>query len=299
MRRRNYKSIQIMTMVITMGLLAGCAELSDDKIEENVNKQVEKVNNSISKTVQNATIDWMDETKQNGLNNKLSLKQEIGSATSVLLHNEVGNIEVKTTSDDQMTVSTTIWVNKERASEKDLHAILDNAETEVIADGDQLKIVTHPKDHPKHNMWDWAQDKYGYSEMSIDYVVEIPAGITSYEITSNVGSLQLSNLEGKYDVHNDVGSILIEGARIVGESRIQSSTGSVQLGIDRMDSDSRLEAATEVGSIIAKLADSLACDLETVTELGQVTGADLGESKRNGGGPLLKLRTSIGSITVE
>jgi hypothetical protein len=162
-----------------------------------------------------------------------------------------------------------------------------------------LKIVTHPKDDPERNLWDWAHKKYGYSEFIIEYTVELPANVNRYEISSSVGNISLSGLNGTYDVHSDVGTIRLDGARIVGESRVQSETGSIKLGIDQMDSESSLKAGTEVGSINATLADSLECDLETNTELGQVTGATPGLNKINGGGPQLSLNTSVGAITVE
>lgn len=286
-----------MTFVATLGFLAGCSELSDNRIEQSVNKSIQEVNDAVSKTVQTASLEWYDETKRKGVNGTHSLAQPVGSATGIILHNEVGNIDVKAAADDQITVKTTIWASR-KSSQEDFQSILDNAVTEVIAEGKQLRIVTRPKDDPKQNLWDWAQDKYGHSELFIEYDVGLPVSVKSYEISSNVGAIHLNQLEGNYKVHNEVGSITIDGARIIGPSSVKSETGSIQLGIDQMDSKSSFNVATEVGSIRADLAATLECNIETATELGQVTGAEVGESERNGGGPKLSLSTSIGAITV-
>lgn len=112
-------------------------------------------------------------------------------------------------------------------------------------------------------------------------------------------SITLTGLSGSYDVDNDVGRIVIVDAGITGESKVNTSTGSIELSIGRMESGGNLYVNADIGSIEATLADSVNCDLETNADIGGVDGAPKGKSKRGDGGPLLSLNASVGAITVK
>ncbi|MNP52140.1 hypothetical protein D3C76_1465100 [compost metagenome] len=96
-----------------------------------------------------------------------------------------------------------------------------------------------------------------------------------------------------------MGTINIEGAEIQGKSAISSDVGSIQLGMDLMESDSNLDVETDVGSIQVNLAETVKCKLKIDSDLGQVVGASKGTSDINGGGPVLSLISAVGSITVD
>lgn len=289
----HYKSILIAAFV-SVGILSGCTN-NAEKIQNDIGVAVEGMRD----TVQSTASEWGEELKRNGIHKEISFSQEVGSSVSGLqVDNEVGNIVVKGTSSDNINVTATIWSLDKSSRNDKYQEIMDHAEIAVIVDGDQLEVVTHPKGNEKITMWKWAKKEYGFSNFSIDYVVEIPDTMSGYDISSGVGEINLSNLKGIYNVHNNVGSISIEGAHIEGKSSVASETGSLQLGIDQMESESSLRAKTEVGTIGATLAESLQCSLETKTEVGSITGASKGKSDINGGGPLLSLTSSVGSITV-
>jgi len=296
--RRNRKSRMItttVTAIVALGLLAGCSQLFHPT-EEKINKSIGKAA-AIGDKVQGTAFEWIEQVKKDGIHSSLSLTQEVGSASGVVFNHEVGNIEITSTSSDKVTVKTTIWTKKNSPLKSDHQAILDKAETSAIVKGDILEILTHSKDDSKLDIWAWAQKKYGNSDFFIDYEVELPATVTHFEVSNNVGEINLRNLEGTYRIHNNVGSIHIEGAHITGDSDIQSDTGSLQLGIEQIEPAGSLKASTEIGSIHAVLASTLECDLKTKSELGQITGASNGPI--NGGGPLLSLSTAIGSINVD
>lgn len=289
-----YRSMLIAALV-SVGLLSGCTNDVDETIKVGIGEATQ----SIGETVGNVASEWSDELKRNGIHKEISLTQKVDPSVSILqLDNEVGNIEVKGTSEDNITVNATIWSLDKSSRDDKYQEMMDNAEIAVVIHGDQMEIVTHPKGNEKLNMWKWAKKEYGFSNFSIDYTVEIPDKVNSYDISSEVGEINLSHLKGIYDVHNNVGSISIEGAHIQGESKVESETGSLQLSIDQMEGESSLDVRTEVGSIDANLAESLQCSLKTKTEVGVITGANKGESDINGGGPLLSLTSSVGSITV-
>lgn len=285
---------KLLTIITGLGiLLAGCdgiADKSADVIKQGVNEAV-----AMGNTVSDKALDW----KKDGIRKDLSAAQAAGSALKLHLENKVGNIEMKAASGDQINVNATIWSQNDSSRKAEYEEIMDNAEISIIKNGEQLDVVTHPKGDEKHDLWEWAKDKYGKSNFSIEYVVEIPASMNSFEIISDVGEIHLSDLKGTYHISNHVGRIHIERAHITGKSSVESEAGSLRLSINEMDSKSSLKAVTKVGSINAALADSLECSLQIDSEVGRITGAAKGKSDINGGGPLLSLTSSVGSIAIE
>lgn len=291
--RKSY-TVTLSAAVLALVLLTGCGELTDqanEVIERSVEEAVE-----IGDKAQSATVDWIEQVKADGINKELSTSQETGTASVLQLDNIVGNIEVKAGTRDKVIVSAKVWSMKDKTVFQD---ILDQAEVSVIVHGDTLEILTHPKGNTKQNLWDWAEDKYGVSDLTIDYIVEVPDLINSYEISNQVGEINLNDLKGTYQVSNQVGSVNIDGAHILGESSVKSEAGSLRLVINDMASDSSLNAMTEVGSIQTTLEQALKCNLDIKSELGKITGANRGENEINGGGPLLSLTSSVGSIDVD
>ncbi|OAB45391.1 hypothetical protein [Paenibacillus glacialis] len=296
--RRHYKPM-LLAGFVSLALLSGCAKNANEVIQTSIGEATQAIE-TIGDTVKDTASEWGDQLKRTGIHKEIVLSQEVDSSVSVLhLANEVGSIEVKGSSEDKINVSATIWSLDKSSRDDKYQEMMDNAEIIAVVSGDQLKITTHPKGNEKLDLWKWAKKEYGFSNFGIDYVVEIPNTVNGFNISSEVGGINLSNLKGIYDVHSEVGTIIIEGAHIQGKSNVGSETGSIKLAIDQMEDDSRLEANTEVGSIHANLAESLQVSLETDSEIGSITGAPKGTSDINGGGPLLSLTTSVGSITIE
>ncbi|MOA09638.1 hypothetical protein D3C78_1294880 [compost metagenome] len=118
------------------------------------------------------------------------------------------------------------------------------------------------------------------------------------DVSNDVGQVSLANVSGEYRIQNDVGTIEIAGAHFMGNSSVKSSTGSIVLDAQQIDKDAGLEAVADIGSIEAKLADKVSCILDIKTDVGSISGASKGESKRGDGGPRISLSTSVGSIDV-
>ncbi|OMD91751.1 hypothetical protein BSK49_05610 [Paenibacillus odorifer] len=316
MKKSNTTSVMAAVAVLSIVLLAGCTELpgrqsANNELGKNITEDVQqnigeavkqelgKAAASVEQAVQDTATKVVDEVKANSISKELSLSKEIGSASVLSMNNAVGEIEVTSTTGDQINVSATILAHNSSAHKADRQKILDDAEISIDVSDDTLKVSTNSKSNPKKDLWTWAQDKYGYSDFSINYTIEIPTRMDEYQITNNVGQIRLRNLDGNYRIVSNVGAIDIEGANITGKSTLESNTGSIRMDIAGMKSDSRLKATTNVGSLNAVLADGVKCSLVAKSDLGQITGVEGGKRDVNGGGPLLSLSSDIGAITVE
>lgn len=295
---------------VLLALAAGCGPAEKQTLqqqwEQTVGNTVDSVSQSLSDTAASvqqsvalAAGEWKDDLTFTGRSHELSTTGEIGTTGKLQLENAVGRLEIKKGTSDQIVVKATIQAADLPARSEKLDRLFEQSEVSVIPQGNVAQVRVHAKGKSDQNLWDWAQKELHFTEFRIDYVVEVPAGIQEFEVTNNVGEITASGLTGTYRLTGDVGSIKVEDARLSGESSITTATGSLNLGILAMDSGSRLQARADVGSITATLDPSVACDLETRSELGAIHGVPEGSSERGGGGPLVALETSIGSITVQ
>ncbi|WP_410514982.1 hypothetical protein PaeBR_11665 [Paenibacillus sp. BR2-3] len=311
--RNNYKPV-LAAVVLSMVLLVGCTELpgkADSNPGQNTAEEVvqqdfgaalqQKIGEAtanIEQNVENAVDQVTESVKSKGVSEQLSVSEEIGSSSVLDIDNPVGEIKVLPASGNQMTVNATLWFKNNPSHEDDRQQILDNAEVSIQIAGDEVKVSTYAKDDPQKDIWSWAQDKVDYSDFSVDYVIEVPDGVDTFQITNNVGEVNLRDLKGTYRIVSNIGAVNISGAEVTGKSTVETNTGSIHLEIAGMSADSSLKAKTDIGGLTAVLDDSLKCSLETKSELGAITGAPGGKSIINGGGPLLSLFSSVGSITI-
>lgn len=287
---KRLKPVTIAAAAVVFVMLAGCTS-----VEEKAGEVARKTVESLEQTV-NSQVDNLKETKESL---KLSTSAPSESASAMSLENDVGDIELEPVTGNEITVEVTIWAQKRSTKEEELKKVTEQATVSIKPDGNKVKIYTHAKDDPDKDLWEWADKNLGYSDFSIDYRIGLPEAISAIDIHNNVGSVIISGLKGSYQVESDVGSIEIKDAGFNGESRIAASTGSINLEVSQMESEANVYVKADIGSIVAKLADSLDLDLETKADLGDISGAAKGTSQRGSGGPLLSLETSVGSITVK
>ena len=315
MKKNNNTAIIAAVAVLSIALLSGCRELpgkeaADNQLEQRlsgsfqqeaaqaVKQGISAATVNVGEAVQNTTDMIEDKINTDGISRDYSASLPAGSATVLKLDNALGEIAAVSGSGDEIAVKATVIVH-DRSGDEEAAGILDQAEVSIERRGDTLTVSTHAKDNPKKNLWDWAQKKYGDSDFSINYEIELPEAVSRYEINNNVGAIQLRGLQGTFQIVSNVGAITLQDAVITGKSSIQSNTGSIGLGINGLTTDSSLKARSDIGKITADLADSLQCTVEANSELGHIAGAVDGKQQDyNGGGPLVSLTTQIGAISV-
>ncbi|MDT3424489.1 putative small secreted protein [Paenibacillus forsythiae] len=270
------------------------AESFGETVRQNVGETADSAAQAIGDTAEHVS----DQLKSPGISTELSTRSPVGSASTLVVDNSVGDIDVEPGSGDDLKVSATLTAYNTPGGKDNSQRIIDSAEVSIKESGGQLKVNVHPKDKPDTDLWSWASRTYGTSNFSISYRIETPVSIDRYDIKSDVGKIKLHGLSGAYRISGEVGSVRIEDARITGKSSIDTDTGSISLDIAAMDSDSSLTASTDVGSINTTLGPSVSCTLDADNDLGRVTGVPAGRSDINGGGPLLSLSSSIGAISV-
>ncbi|RCX19755.1 hypothetical protein DFP94_104209 [Fontibacillus phaseoli] len=286
---KGFRPVTLTAAAVVLAMLAGCTGV-DEKAKEVVGTTVGALEQTVDSQV--------NKLKESGEALELSTSAPVGAASEFTLENAVGDIEVKQITGNEITVEVKIWTQKRTSRENDLKSVFEQATVSIKPDGNKVEIYTHAKDDPDKNLWEWGRKNLNYSEFSIDYVIGLPEGISTFDIDSNVGDVSLTGLKGSYQVKNDVGSIEVKDAGITGESKISTATGSIDLGVSLMESGGNLSVKADIGSIDVNLADSLNLDMETKADVGDISGSPKGKSQRGSGGPLLSLETSVGAINV-
>lgn len=289
----NYYKRAAAAATLSVMLLAGCDTVNDtaQKFRQDAHEVAQAAGDSVTGKMNSIT----DRIKSGGQHIERTAERDIGSESVLYIDHKVGSINIVPGAGKTASVKTTIWF----LNEKSYRSIVENAETSLVTKNGKLEIVTNPIGDPGRDLWEWAESKYGYSEFLIDYEIQVPAAIKSFDIANDVGSITMNHLNGTYQVDNNVGTIAVEDAQLAGKSSIKSEAGSVQIGISGMEKDSSLTAKTNVGSIHAALADTLACTLKLDSDLGIISGGSRGTTEINGGGPQITLSSSVGAISVE
>lgn len=284
-------------------LLAGCTPLSGkqqgggENLSQSIQDGIGRAVSGVETSVREAAQDIKQDIKANALSAGLDASQDIGSAVKVTVNNEVGDITVVPVSGNTLSARAQLYGNTSRLAGK-WEELVANTELSVRIEKGSAIVAVHPKGNVSQNLWSWAQKQYGFSDFSIDYIIDLPEEMNDLQLTTEVGDLDLSGLNGRFDIKNSVGEIRITDTRVTGSSSVASETGSITLSLSSLGGEG-LEAKTSVGSIVALLPDSLSSTVTARTEVGTISGISKGTSELNGGGTPLKLTTEVGSIKVE
>lgn len=127
------------------------------------------------------------------------------------------------------------------------------------------------------------------------------------DVNTSGGSIKIDRARGEVDAHTSGGSITVN--EVMGTINANTSGGSIKARISRQpDSDCRL--TTSGGSVTVYLAEDIAVNVDAgtsggsvhtefpVTVKGKINPRNL-KTQFNGGGPLLYLHTSGGSIYIK
>lgn len=164
---------------------------------------------------------------------------------------------------------------------------------------------------------------FGYHHRKVEITVQMPREGNTNVRTSD-GSISLTGLKGEMDLNTSDGSLQIEG--VDGSLRAHTSDGRISAAgrFDRLDlstSDGRIDATAQAGSrlngewnlhtsdgsVTLRVPPTLSANVELRTGDGHIdfdvpvtTQGAIGRNKvngtLNGGGSLIRIRTSDGSI---
>jgi hypothetical protein len=176
---------------------------------------------------------------------------------------------------------------------------LDELRVEIDADGGGIEIDTY---YPS-----WKK-LFGWSEVSasVDYDIKVPRRANLNVRTTN-GEVEIEGIEGEIRLRSTNGGLTVSDA--AGSVSAGTTNGAIQVELDSVDAASEMEFETTNGGIRLYLPSNIQASLSARTTNGTietdfpvtVSGTyrrNRLEGDINGGGPLVELRTTNGSIRI-
>lgn len=172
------------------------------------------------------------------------------SAVSTNIYDNVGNVSVKYS--DSNTVSIDINFTAKGSNEDAVKDVLDVAKVKAEVKGDELKVSVVNK-NTDQNLWTWMESKYrgiNKPDLSADLDIKLPKSIQGFDITCNVGDINLNSLNGSFDITNNVGDIEASNINFTGDSKLKADVGDINCSLDKdMKETSDISIIANVGSV--------------------------------------------------
>ena len=279
--------VSVLIIILLLSNATGCT--SDFKVNEVVVKDIsDKITQTFIETVDSDIKAEKEGTHTlDGVN-----------STELIVKGEVGNIDVATHDSNVVLIKTTITAKsntKERAEE-----LIKNFSYSVEGKGKTVSIDTTG-----------YEVKLDNDQISVDISIKIPSTIDTISITSNVGDININDINGEinalsnvgdiiiknsnalYDITTDVGDIKIENSVFTGKSDFYLNVGDIDITAVDITEAKSISIENKVGDI--KLSLPINADYEAnINEFMKEPRVAL-----NGNGNTnIKLITNVGSIEI-
>lgn len=261
---------------------------------------------------------------------------EVGSGGVLYLDIDRGNVEVETSSDNQVNVVLERIV--EGASGEERKEILERHNYKIDRDGSDVIVESRFDQNDEDWTWGRWRNKFRFRlnvrvQVPREYNVDFHTGAGNVEIAdvrgdidgrTGAGNIVLGRIDGRVDVTSGSGNVDVEGA--VGSIRAQSGAGNITLEdvsgdvramtgagnvvariSSQPDGDSRLESGA--GNVTAYVDDSVGLTVDAHASVGsancdydlRVRGKWMSKSFSgaiNGGGPDLTMHSGVGNVSL-
>ncbi len=221
------------------------------------------------------------------------------------LKNTAGNISIKTTSSEDISIKV---IKNVKSTDENVKAkILQNMDVAVIADRKKLSVYPVTADGKKNDLWKWVEQQYKGAQVSIDFEVEVPEHIKFYTIKGNAGNINMESVTGQVTIEQNAGNVDLKDVKLNGTSDINVNAGMVTIDADIGKAD-KLAVSNTAGQIRMILPADSGFDLEAKITAGNIGGSFLSGSKLNsgtlkqqinGGGTKVIVTTVAGNVTID
>lgn len=240
------KKIICLLMIITL-TFTGCISLSEvdeDKVKD------------LSDTITNTIINTVGQEKSE---KQASHTIESKDLNSLKLKNTVGDVSI--VSHESQDTIVNINITAKAGSKSKAEELIENYTYKAISEGRSVLVDTSFKENIKD------------AALITDLTIYIPATINNIEISTNVGDVNLSGLaadmliknnvgeitidksQGSYNLHVDVGDIVLNDCKALGNSEFKANTGGIDISSLDISKSDNIAAETGVGDIEMSLND--------------------------------------------
>lgn len=225
--------------------------------------------------------------------------------TQLNIATDVGVINVVKSSSENIIINVEKQVTG--PTKIDAQQAMDNILVKLQKNGSTFIIKVTTKDGSR-DYWEWLRSTYPLMNASINFTVEIPETINSFDIDHNTGSIMLKEISGEMNLNTQTGEIVLENVSLIANSNVTTNTGVIRISGD-ISNLKGLNVKNGAGSIMLILPKNSQFFLDASTNLGIIRGSFLStpintmksatKQKINNGTIPVKLETGVGDIIVD
>lgn len=171
------------------------------------------------------------------------------TAVSAKITDNVGSVDVEYSDNSSAVIDVEYKVTGMHRDE--LKEILAVAALDCQNDPERFELDVINKETGE-DIWDWIEDEYGVNKpnLSVELDITLPKAVETFDISCDVGNVDLDSLNGKFDVKTDVGSVKADDINFTSDSSITVDVGDIDCTLNKELSEQvRLELTSNVGSI--------------------------------------------------
>ncbi len=197
---------------------------------------------------------------------------KVGAGIPLVVRNNVGNVILHPAKDENCVVKAVIRATAETAEQA----------KEMVEQVAMNNISSEERFYLKPVK---TTDDDNWNNLNVDLYISVPSGVTP-DISTGVGSIEITDLKGQIKAVADVGSI--KAVNIIGEIQLTTQVGDIEFVADK-DLSAKLQAITKVGSINSDFP----LEINKINFTSSTAKGTIGSGENN-----VRLITEVGKIHI-
>lgn len=231
------------------------------------------------------------------------ISEDRQDSEQLLIDSDSGNISVEKSKSGKIEVE--IEKKVRGGSAEDKKKLLENMNIKFERTGKSIRLNVLAKNG--EDFWKWKKDTYKPIQVSINYDILLPDGITAIETKMGAGNIEVDDITAKLSVQTGAGNIDINNVNVMTDSQFNTGAGNIDFS-GKFDNVSSFDASTGVGNINFEVPEDTKFSLDVHTGIGNLSGSFIEERSDdkfnfkgdiNGGGPVVKLNTGVGNVDAD
>lgn len=226
---------------------------------------------------------------------------EVGQSAVLSLENTNGHVTI--TGWDQPRIRIVADKTIERAGRDEAKSALAQLKVDIQQHGNTVSIRTESPERHTSGFWDLLLGNW--SSASVRYEISVPRSM-KVGVDNTNGAVEVSGVQGTFKLETTNGHIQL--TRCGGAIDLETTNGRIEADLVAVDPQANNRIETTNGRIEITVPATIRAEVDAATTNGSVnsdlpiTTRTFGRSELrgsvNGGGALLKLRTTNGSIHI-
>lgn len=225
---------------------------------------------------------------------------DVRPGADLALTNVNGRVTVKAWDQPRVKV---VAVKEVETDRDQLQKVMNELRVEIQPRNGGLVITTHYPNEGSHTIFDWILGND--IDAQVTYELTVPRTM-NVDVENTNGGIYLSDVTGKHELDTTNGKISVE--RCAGSLDATTTNGGIEAELTRVSQGQPMRFETTNGRIEVAVPANFAADIDASTTNGSIktdlpvatksAGDNSLRGKINGGGTLLRMRTTNGGIAL-